>query len=355
MSPHDEAGSSLARTLGAPARLLGRKFRAHSLHSRPAIVLVVAALLVLFPLLASRYALDVSIVILVYGVFAMSLDLLIGYAGLPSFGHAAFFGIGAYAAALVALHVSASLWLTLGTAVAIAALAALLIGVLSIRVDGLYFVMLTLALSQLVYAYALSAAEFAGGSNGLPGVPRPTLAPLPALVSFWDRKSLYYLTLVFFALAFAFLRSVVLSPFGRALVGVRENERRMRALGYETWMYKLGGFVIAGGIAGGAGALYVYQRGFVSPEVLYWTTSGLGALMVIVGGAGTLIGPAVGAALYVILQDVASSYTEWWQFILGIIFIFVVYFMRRGVAGFVGQYIAVRSGPVTDDGPPGGD
>jgi branched-chain amino acid transport system permease protein len=355
MSLQDETGSSLTRTLGGPSRLHGSKITAHPIHSRPATALVVTMLLALFPWLGSRYALDVSIVILVYGVFAMSLDLLIGYSGLPSFGHAAFFGIGAYAAALMALHVSASLWLTFGAAVAVAALAALLIGVLSVRVDGLYFVMLTLALSQLVYAYALSGAEFAGGSNGLPGVPRPTFAPFPALVNFWDRKSLYYLTLVFFALSFAFLRSVVSSPFGRALVGVRENERRMRALGYKTWMYKLGGFVVAGGIAGGAGAFYVYQRGFVSPEVLYWTTSGLGALMVVVGGAGTLIGPALGAALYVILQDVASTYTEWWQFILGIIFIFVVYFMRRGVAGFVGQYLAARSGPVISDGPPGGD
>jgi branched-chain amino acid transport system permease protein len=282
--------------------------------------------------------------ILVYSVFAMSLDLLMGYAGLPSFGHAAFFGIGAYAAALVALHFSASLWLTLGAAIAISAIAALGIGFVSIRAGGLYFVMLTLALSQLVYAYAVGAAEFAGGSNGLPGIPRPTLAPLPATVSFWNRQSLYYLVLVFFVASFFFLRCVILSPFGRALVGARENDRRMQCLGYATWRYRLGGFVLAGGVAGAAGAFYVYHRAFVSPELLYWTTSGLAAVMVIIGGAGTLVGPVVGAALYVILQDVASSYTEWWQSILGVMFIFIVYFLRKGVVGFVAGYVSAHLG-----------
>jgi branched-chain amino acid transport system permease protein len=312
--------------------------------SRVSFALLLALPLVLFPTFASPYALNVLIMILIYAVFAMSLDLLMGYAGLPSFGHAAFFGIGAYAAALVALHISPSLWLTLGVAGAIAALAALVIGFLSIRAGGLYFVMLTLALSQLVYAYAVGVAEFAGGSNGLPGIPRPTLAPFPAVVDFWNRSSLYYLVLVFFVASFFFLRSVVLSPFGRALVGARENDRRMQGLGYATWRYKLGGFVLAGAVAGGAGAFYVYHRGFVSPELLYWTTSGLAAVMVIVGGAGTLLGPVVGAALYVILQDVASSYTEWWQSILGVIFIFIVYFMRKGVVGFAARYLPAHLG-----------
>jgi branched-chain amino acid transport system permease protein len=303
---------------------------------KPALVLgvLLLTLLVVYPYLASVYWLSLMTTILIYGVFAMSLDLLMGYAGSASFGHAAFFGIGAYTTALVNIHHSASLWLDLGASVLVAAAAALVIGALCARSSGVYFLMLTLALAQLVYSFSISsAAKFAGGADGLPGVRRPTLAPVPLTIDFMQPRSFYFLTLVFLVVSFFVLLVLVRSPFGRSLVGIRENEGRMRALGYVTWRYRLAAFVIAGAVAGAAGSLFAYQRLFTSPDILFWATSGFALVMVIIGGIGTLVGSLFGAAVYVILQDYVSSYTSRWQIIFGAVFIVFVFVARDGLVG----------------------
>ena len=285
-----------------------------------------------FPLVGSSYSVSILTIILIYGVFAMSLDLLMGYTGLASFGHAAFLGIGAYAAGLAGINLSASIWVTFTIGVAASAAGAVLIGVLAIRSGGVYFLMLTLAVAQLIFAFVASG-DFAGGANGLPGIPPPEFAPLWELADFSDRTPFYYLTLVMALASFWFLQGLVKAPFGRVLVGIRENEGRMRALGYATDRYKLAAFVIAGMFAGAAGCFYSYDRGFTSPEILNWTTSGMAIAMVIIGGTGTLIGPFIGSGVYTVLQDVLSSYTDRWQLILGVIFLVFVFALRDGIVG----------------------
>jgi branched-chain amino acid transport system permease protein len=292
---------------------------------------VVAGLLALvaaMPWLAGTYAVKLAQEILIWGMFAMSLDLLVGYAGLVSFGHSAFFGVGGYVAALCLLHGPPSLVSALLVPALAAALAALVIGILSIRVSGVYFVMLTLAFSQLLYAAAFTAS-WLGSSDGLPGVPRPRLGA-------WDlgREPAFHLYVVgAFALALAGLRRIVEAPFGCILRGIDVNEHRMVAIGYAADRFKLGAFVIAGVVAGVAGALYAQFNGYVSPEMLLWTASGEALVMVIMGGAGTLVGPVLGAAAYIVLQGLISSYTERWMLMLGALFVAFVLWAPAGLLG----------------------
>jgi branched-chain amino acid transport system permease protein len=298
------------------------------------LLLLLLALAVLWPSLVSVYWVNLMTTVLIYGLFVMSVDFLLGYAGSPSFGQAAFFGLGAYAVALFNVHISPNLWLNMLSAIAVSAAAALVIGLLVARTSGMYFLMLTLAFAQLIYSFAISGAgEFAGGYDGLPGVARPTLDPLPFTLDLWNPTNFYFLSLAFLLLSLVVLTIVVRSPFGKALVGIRENEPRMRALGYVTWRYRLMGFVVAGAFGGIAGGLFAWQRNYVSPSLLSFTTSGIGFVMVIVGGAATLIGPVFGAAFYVFLQDYVSSYTPRWGLIFGAVFVLFVFVARDGLAG----------------------
>lgn len=293
--------------------------------------LLLIALLVL-PWVISVYPLGIVIEILIYGIFASSLNLLLGYNGLVSFGHAAFFGIGAYTAGIFAKNVSANIFLTLPAAVVVSLLAALIIGFFCTRVSGFYFLMLTLAFAQMVYAIAHQWESLTGGSNGLSGIPIPQLW---SGFTFQDQKLLYYLILVVFLLLFFGLRRFIASPVGQALIGIRENEGRLKAIGYNIKHYKLLAFVIAGGMGGVAGALYSYFNGFVSTHELYWTVSGHAIIMVIIGGAGTLLGPTLGAGFLIILQSAVSSYTDRWQSIVGITFIAFVIFAPKGIMGLI--------------------
>jgi branched-chain amino acid transport system permease protein len=212
----------------------------------------------------------------------------------------------------------------------------LAIGLLVARTSGMYFLMLTLALAQLIYAFAVSGAgSFAGGYDGLPGVLRPTLSPLPIHLNLWDTDTFYYLTLACFAVSLAVLSAVIRAPFGRVLIGLRENDARMRALGYVTWRYRLAGFMVSGAFAGVAGALFAWQRNYTSPNLLAFTTSGIAFVIVIVGGSATLVGPLFGAAFYVILQDYVSSYTPRWGLIFGAVFMIFVFVARDGLVGVV--------------------
>jgi len=267
----------------------------------------------------------------------MSLDLLMGYAGMVSLGHSAFFGVGGYVAALALLKspgVASGLLLP----AAAAALAALVIGYFSIRVSGVYFIMLTLAFSQMFYAVTFQAA-WLGAEDGIVGVPR-----LNALGLDTAKPLAFHLYLVvLIAVGALALFRIVRSPFGRVLRGIHENEARMEAVGYAVDRYKLLAFVIAGTVAGVAGSLYTQFVGSITPDAFLWTTSGEALLMVIIGGTGTLAGSMLGAAAFILLQSLVSSYTERWMLILGLTFILLVLFAPGGVVGALRGRVGIRS------------
>ncbi len=304
---------------------------------------VVAALAMLsLPYFLSPYYLELVIQMMIFALFAMSLDLLIGYTGMASLGHAAYFGIAAYATGLLALKLNWLVWLALPAGLLAAALAAALFGMLALRTRGSYFLMITLALSQVVWGIAFGWRTLTGGDDGLPDVPRPNLGFGLTLT---DSTAFYYFVLILVGLGALFLARIVASPFGYALRGIRESETRMVALGYSVRHYRLAAFVIAGTFAGLAGCLYVYYNRFVSPDYLQVVRSAEVLLMVILGGAGTLIGPAFGAALIVLLENVVSAYTERWLVVLGVIYILVALFAPRGIAGLVRELWAKRAEP----------
>ena len=301
---------------------------------RLALVLVAWVVLLTFPQWSqawesSRFAAGIIRQILIFAIFASSLNLLVGYAGLPSLGHAAFFGGGAYAAAIAAERLgSDQLLVSLAAGIAGAALLAVVVGFLAVRAIGIFFLMLTLALAQMVFALAYQATDLTGGSNGFSGVHRPTLFG----VDFSAATDLYVLVSVVFLLVMLLLWRVTTSTYGRTLVGVRENERRMRAMGYDTRTLKLSAFVLAGAVAGIAGALSSYEFRFVSPNDVALSTSVTGFVMVLIGGAGTLLGPVVGATVVLLIERALPSQIPA-QIVLGVLFILFVVFARQGIVG----------------------
>src|SRR2546426_7663667 len=281
------------------------------LAAAPAIIFL---LLLITPPFLSSFLLTLLTQALIYAILAMSLDIILGYAGLASLGHAAYFGLGAYSVGILATRYGAGFWVTLSVGVLLATAVAAIFGLVALRATGVYFLMITLALGMVVWGLAHRWVSMTQGDNGISSVPRPDLG-LPW--SFTRGISFYYLALVGFVLAFAVLRTIVRSPFGQTLVGIRESESRMRTLGYHVWLHKYIGFVIAGGVGGFAGVLWAYYNGFVSPADLELATSVEILLMVALGGRGTLLGPALGAALIVGLKNLVSVYTHRWLLILG--------------------------------------
>jgi len=281
--------------------------------------------------------------ILIYALAAVSLDLILGYGGMVSFGHAAFFGAGAYVVGILAFHgiegsaVISWPFVIMGTdnaliswsvaAVASAGLA-FVIGAISLRTSGVYFIMITLAFAQMMYFF-FTSLEFYGGDDGLSLFTRSRLGHLDLS----NDASFYYTCLGLLIGFLLFSRRLVNSRFGMVIRGCKENERRMGALGFPTYRYKLVCFVIAGAGAGLAGALMANQTEFVSPSLLHWTVSGDILVMVILGGVGTLVGPVFGATVFLLLEEFLSRYTEHWMLFLGPILIFVVLFARRGLYG----------------------
>jgi len=298
-------------------------------HGGTAAVVAGALVLAAVPLGGSSYLVSSLTEILILSVFALSLGFLMGFPRLISLGHAAFFGTGAYAAGIFATRVSESILLTLPVALAFSLVLALAIGALSLRSSGIYFLMITLALAQMVYVVAQQWVSVTGGTNGLTGIPYPEAF---GLVDF-DRESFYYLALSLALASYLLLRAVVRSPFGRVLVGIGSNEGRMRAIGYSTRGYMLVAFTMAGAMAGVAGGLWAHYSGIVAPVDLHWSHSAEALIMVIVGGAGTLIGPMLGAALVWTLENALSPYTERSTMIAGIVFILFVFFARNGIVG----------------------
>jgi branched-chain amino acid transport system permease protein len=298
---------------------------------------VVVGLLSVFPFFACAYPVKLVEEILIWAIFAMSLDLLMGYAGMVSFGHSALFGVGGYVAALVLKSTPGALGGLVVPALA-AGLTALVIGFFSIRVSGVYFIMLTLAFSQMFYAVAFQAA-WLGAEDGIVGVPRPIILG----VNLSQSMSFHLYLIAVCAVLSLLLWRVVCSPFGHVLRGIHENEARMQAVGYPSNHYKLVAFVIAGGVAGVAGSLYTQFVGSITPDAFFWTTSGEVLLMVIIGGTGTLGGAALGAAAFILLQSLVSSYTERWMLILGLTFILFVLFAPGGIVGALRGRVGLRA------------
>jgi branched-chain amino acid transport system permease protein len=312
------------------------------------LVALAAAALVTFPYWSAawestRFATTLLRDGLILAIFALSLDLLVGRAGMPSLGHAAFFGAGAYAAGIAGQRLATDqLVVTLGAAAIVAALLALLIGVLVVRSEGIFFLMLTLALAQIVFAIAFQWTAVTGGSNGLAGVGRPVLVT----IDLSSPDLTYVLVATTFVLATFLVWGIARSPYGRALIGVRENERRMRALGYNTARLRLSAFVLSGAVAGIAGALSAYSTRFVSAQDAGLGNSVRAFVTVLVGGAGTLAGPIAGSALVSIIERVVPSLLppelRISEAILGIVFIGFVLFARQGMVG-LGRHAWLRA------------
>lgn len=294
---------------------------------------IVVSILLAAPRLLGEFRIALLTSMLVFGLLAASLDLLIGFTGLPSLGHAAFFGLGAYAAAIISTDVSANAFLVLGAATALGSLVAAAVGWLGVRSRGIYLLMLTLAVAELLRNLAESWTPVTGGANGIIGIPAPTLLSEATAVT--GLVNTYYYVLAAFAGGYLVLRMIVRSPFGRALVGIRENPERMESLGYSVNLYKLGSFMIAGGIAAYAGALFVQNDRFVSPEILSFLVSVLVIIMILIGGIGTLYGPVVGAVVVLYLRDELSTRFERWELLLGLVFVLFVYFLPQGVGGLL--------------------
>ncbi len=300
--------------------------------STPLLVgLVVLALGAGAPFLSS-FALALVTQALILAILAMSLDVILGYLGLASLGHAAYLGLGAYAVGILTTRYGAGFWTALPAGVLLALAAAALFGLVALRAVGVYFLMITLALGMVVWGLAHRWVTLTQGDNGISGVPRPDLG-LPWSVA--SSLGFFYLSLAAFVLAFAFLAVVVRSPFGRTLVGIRESESRMRTLGYHVWLHKYIGFVIAGAVGGFAGVFWAYYNGFVSPADLELATSVEILLMVALGGRGTLAGPALGALIIVMLENFVSVYTHRWILILGAVYIGTIVYAPEGIVGAV--------------------
>ncbi len=302
-----------------------------------AVVLVLAAV----PLFLAPFATTVLTRVLVFALLAVSLDLLVGVTGLPSLGHAAYFGVGAYGAGLFSIHVSAAAPLPLLAGLLAGAVAAAATGWVAVRAHGVFFLMLTLAIGEILTQAARAWDEVTGGFNGLSGIPATTLGATP-LSALSTAGLLYWYVLAAALVGSALVWLVARSPFGAALRGIRDNEPRLRAVGYPTPLYKYAAFVLAGGVAGLAGALFVAQGTprLITPVDLGFTTSALVLLAVIIGGAGSLWGAALGAALVILVRDaVGPSLDGHGELVLGLVFVAVVYLLPRGAAG-----LAVRRG-----------
>jgi branched-chain amino acid transport system permease protein len=279
---------------------------------------------------APPYYIHLATLCVISAVFASSLNLLLGYAGLTSFGHAAYFGTAAYAAGIVAVRYGGGFWLAVLAGLAAAAALGAIFGLLASRSRGVYFLLITMALGQVSWGLAYRWTSMTGGDNGLPGVPRPSFAlgwPMS------DVHGYYLFTLLAGGAALAIMALIAASPFGHALRGIRESESRMRTLGYAVWGFTYAAFVLSALFAGLAGVLFVFYHGYVSPADLHVSVSAQTVLMVILGGAGTVGGPIAGATVIVLLQNFLSSVTRRWMGVLGIVFILVVLYAPDGLAG----------------------
>ncbi|MDA0999090.1 MAG: branched-chain amino acid ABC transporter permease [bacterium] len=298
-----------------------------------------AAVLLFFvigPLLTDRFGAIVLTQCVIWAILAMSLDLMLGYAGMASLGHAAFFGAGAYATAIMAVTYKAGFIETFLVALLVAAVITAIFALVALRAGGVYFLMITFSLAMLVWGLAYRWDSMTGGENGISGLRRPEI--LQNTVVF------YYLTLLIGAGLFILFSVLVRSSFGKTLVGIRESESRMRTLGYNVWLHKYIIYMISGIFSGLSGFLWAYHNSYVAPGDVELITSFSALLMVSIGGVGTLIGPILGATIFVFLENIVNMYTERSLSVVGAVYIIVVLFAPAGIIGLIRQISARRKG-----------
>lgn len=295
------------------------------------VVVILVALAVLAPF-AGSYVILLITQALILAILAMSLDILLGFTGLPSLGQAAYLGMGAYMTAILASRydfgLGWSFWLVILLGILIGAATAALFGLFAIRAAGVSFLMITLALGMCVWGLAYRWNSMTGGDNGINMPARPEFG-----INLAHGVTYFYLVLFFFVASLVMLYILVKSPFGRSLVGIRESELRMRILGYNTWLHKYIAFVIAGGFGGLAGVLWAHLNGNVSPQDVVLATSVDALLMVVLGGPGTLVGGAIGAGVVVFLRDYLSTVVTWWQYVLGGVYVLTIMYLPGGLMG----------------------
>lgn len=299
------------------------------------VVLAGFALLPLYAeIVGNSFVLSLGTRILVMALAAASLNLILGYGGMVSFGHAAYLGVGGYVVGILAYHGVTSAWVQWPIAVALSAAIALVIGALSLRTRGLYFIMITLAFAQMIHYVGVGLYDY-GGDDGLTLNARSDFGGLPSLDS---RPQFYYLCFALLLVALYLMYRLVGSRFGQVIRGSKSNDARMHAIGFPTMRYRLAAFVIAGAVCGLAGVLLANQADFVSPATMHWTRSGDLIVMVVLGGMGTLMGPVYGALTVLALEESLSSLTHYWKIIFGPFLVLVVLFGRGGIAGLIGRW-----------------
>ncbi len=296
-----------------------------------AVLVALAAVPPLAAALGQPFYLDLVRRIMIFAIAALSLNLILGYGGMVSFGHAAYLGVGAYAVGILAHHGIDNGFLQFAVAIAASAAVALVIGAVSIRTSGVYFIMITLAFTQMLFYLGISLEEY-GGDDGMR---LPMRSQFAGLIDLRNSTAFYYFVLAVLAGFLYLVHRLVNSRFGMVIRATKSNEARTRAIGFSPYPYKLAAFVIAGAMCGVAGALLVNQTAYLTPEFMNWTRSGEIMFMVILGGIATLIGPVLGAAALLLLEDVLAAWTTHWQIILGPILVLVVLFTRRGLAGLL--------------------
>ena len=307
-------------------------------------IVIVAAVLVALAVIvphSGSFVVLLTTRALCFAILAMSVDLLLGFTGLSSMGQAAYFGVGAYLTAILAAKFHFGLgwdfWLVVVLGMLIGAALAALFGLFAIRASGVYFLMITLALGQCVWGLAYRWNSLTGGDNGINVTSRPDFG-----LDLSNERTFFYLVFAFFVVSLVLLYVLVRSPFGRSLDGIRERELRMQILGYNTWLHKYIAFIIAGAFGGLAGVLWAHTNGLISPETVVLTTSVDSLLMVVLGGAGTLVGAAIGSGIVFALREYLSTLVPWWQYVLGGVYVLTILYLPMGLMGIPGRLRQMR-------------
>lgn len=291
-------------------------------------------LLVVFPPFLTRYLQELLIQTLIWAILAMSLDIQLGYTGLPSLGHAAYMGISAYTTAILLVRYQGTFLEALALSLVIVAITAALFGLIALRTTSHYYLMMTFCFTMVIWGLAYRWVSLTDGDNGITGVVRPNIG-LPW--SLTETIYFYYFTFIFFAVSLTLMLLVIRSPFGKTLVGIRESESRMRCLGYNVWLHKYLAFIISAIFSGLSGVVWVLYNRSVSPPYVDLHPSMEALLMVALGGSGTLFGGIVGASIIILLKNLVSVYTYRWLMIMGGIYVLVVFFAPEGILGLVRQ------------------
>jgi len=318
--------------------------RLAEIFSRHSLVFILL-FFIIFPFIVPYKALATQIII--WGLFALGFNVCLGYTGMLSFGHAAYFGVGAYTAGIVLIRLWENIWFSLLGGLVMGALLALILGYLCIKRRGIYFAMLTLAFAQLVYFVAFQWVDLTGGDNGLRNIPAVPLSFFGLAINIYTPLRFYFFVLFFVFLSLLALNRILQSPFGQVLQAVRENEQRARSCGYEATNVRWVAFIISGAISGLAGGLYALYLHFVGIDSLYYSTSGQVIMMTLLGGMGSFIGPFIGAGVFLYLEDVLSAITPNWMIFLGVIFVLCVLFFPSGIWGTVKELSLKRKKNVT--------